>query len=764
MKEDVMKRFLPVLLGTLLLYGSVPASTLASAWERVWGPTEQVVVDSESGAVYALPKTGPAIRGTKGNPPDIYRWDGKPSAWTSLGMPTKQVKHFVVAGWKPNSNLFALSSSGQVYRFKGTPGSWELLGAPGGTQAGELYGGPDRLLASNAKTGEIYSWQGKPNAWRNLSTKQMTRFKTVAVGKSSDVEFKTQIYGLLGSDAPASVQGVHQWTGASWYRRGNLAGNIYASGTRLFATNPTSGDLMSLYPTGWRKVGAPGKMFAPDGKGGIYGLSAESPPTTTKGVFRWKGTPNAWEQIGGAAGKVFAGGNLVFVTDVKTGDLYHYNPPPTGPGGLVVVAPQKFHSALEDFIKHKYKLGLPTTLVALEQALKTSTGVDDAERLKRYLYNEWKARKIRYALLVGDVDVLPVRYMVVDRITPEAFDYAFYPSDLYYADLARPDGSFDDWNARKDGFHSLYFGEVRGHKNKSGPINFDKVTYHPKIAVGRWPVNTVAEVKLVAGKTMAYENGVLARNKPGMKRAALIVPPPMGLEDGRPMMDGIAAKLPSGWTAEKRYFRDNNPKYKTPEPTTDQLRDLLNGGLGLMMHFGHGAETFWWGCLDLPWLSKVSNADRLPIMISGGCDTAFCATLAPYFEYVDYKGVTHKGTSNGEVFKAPPPAPAIYQKRPDVTSIGVHVIRGGPGGAVAYIGCNTGAQTSYTLLEGFGDGLSKAANRRLGDCWIHAVVYYYDKQNLATIVPDKSWYPPCVFYQAMKFMVFGDPSLLIPGK
>ena len=40
-------------------------------------------------------------------------------------------------------------------------------------------------------------------------------------------------------------------------------------------------------------------------------------------------------------------------------------------------------------------------------------------------------------LLVGDATVLPVRYMVLDRVTPAAFDTAFYPSDLYYADVAQ---------------------------------------------------------------------------------------------------------------------------------------------------------------------------------------------------------------------------------------------------------------------------------------------------------------------------------------
>ena len=86
--------------------------------------------------------------------------------------------------------------------------------------------------------------------------------------------------------------------------------------------------------------------------------------------------------------------------------------------------------------------------------------------------------------------------MVLDRNTPAAFNYAFYPSDLYYADLAKRDGSFEDWNARKKGFHAGYFGEVRGEHFKKDPINYDEIDYRPEIAVGRWPVSTANEIQL----------------------------------------------------------------------------------------------------------------------------------------------------------------------------------------------------------------------------------------------------------------------------
>ena len=176
---------------------------------------------------------------------------------------------------------------------------------------------------------------------------------------------------------------------------------------------------------------------------------------------------------------------------------------------LLVIAPGSFQPALADFLDFKKTL-LPTKFKSLESILADGRGVDDPEKLKRFLYDQWHDHNLGYALLVGDVDIMPVRYMVLDRATAPAFNYAFYPSDLYYSALAKPDGSFDDWNARKDSFHALYFGEVRGEANKNDPINYDKITYHADLAVGRWPVSTTEQAAHIAAKTIATEKIILS--------------------------------------------------------------------------------------------------------------------------------------------------------------------------------------------------------------------------------------------------------------
>jgi len=425
----------------------------------------------------------------------------------------------------------------------------------------------------------------------------------------------------------------------------------------------------------------------------------------------------------------------------------------------VIVAPQRFEAELKPFVDYRRR-SLPVELAILETVLARNSGVDDPEKLKRFLYAAWRQRKAHYVLLVGDAAVLPVRYMVLDRVTPAAFDTAFYPSDLYYADVARSDGSFEDWNGRKDGFHAKYFGEVHGEKNKRDPINFDRVHYVPTLAVGRWPANSPNEVATLVAKTIGFEK------RSGPERT---VRPRLGLVnhegfvDARNQLDRMAAAMPGDWEIERRYYSD--ARRRNARPATEQeVVDLLNSGVDLVLHVGHGSDTTWDGCLSTRDLGKIKNADRLPAMLSAGCSTVRFATLPPYEPYVDIKGVHHKGTDAGEVFGSPPPAPAPYQTgRSNSIGLGRRFVCAGPNGAIAYFGCDTGAQPcGITLLEGFVRTWGESRQPRLGDCWIGAVRYYYEKEKLATLKPNADWYPPTIFFQGMKYMLFGDPALRLP--
>lgn len=433
-----------------------------------------------------------------------------------------------------------------------------------------------------------------------------------------------------------------------------------------------------------------------------------------------------------------------------------------GEDGLLIVAPESLAGVLGPFVEFKGER-LPTELVTLEAALAEGEGADDAERLKRHLYARWRRGGLRYVLLVGDADVMPVRYMVLDRNTEPAFNYAFYPSDLYYADVAEAVGSFESWNARAEDFHAGYFGEVRGEHFKTDPINYDGVDYKPELAVGRWPVSTPEAAALVAAKTMryelAFEQGAGAGGTAGAwpARAGLVMVG--GWVDARPEFESLKLALERRMGVERRYYA--GAEFGVGEPSAAEVVGLLNSGVGLLVHAGHGSDDAWHECIGTVNLPELRNADRLAVVMSAGCSTARFATLPPYEPYEDVHGVLHAGTDAGEVFTAPPPAPACYARGVfNRTGLGEQLVVGGDAGAVAYIGCNTGSQPcGLTLVRGLVDGIATAERARLGDCWAHAVAYYHEHEALATIEPSESWYPASIFFQGMKFMLFGDPSI-----
>ena len=278
-------------------------------WERVWGPTALVAIDGEGGHVYATSTAQSSLEA-------IYQWTGEPDCWKSIGTWSKPVKKLVCAGCKPKSFLCCLTSDGAVHRYVTASGAWESLGGPDHNLAGNIYGGPDQLLASGTGAAAgIARWDEATHNWVAIGGPG----KNFVIGRSSDIDFRFQVYGQSPDDAPADVKGVYQWTGG-WYKRGGPAGSILVSGSMLFATDPGSGDMMWLSPDGWKHIGGPGAMFAADHCGHLYGLA-----TDRQSVWAWDGTPNHWHKIGGPAGQIFAGWDRqVFATNPQTGELFHY--------------------------------------------------------------------------------------------------------------------------------------------------------------------------------------------------------------------------------------------------------------------------------------------------------------------------------------------------------------------------------------------------------------------------------------------------------
>src|ERR1035437_10244609 len=256
---------------------------------------------------------------------------------------------------------------------------------------------------------------------------------------------------------------------------------------------------------------------------------------------------------------------------------------------------------------------------------------------------------------------------------------------------------------------------------------------------------------------------LLAHASPHPQRAAFIATG--GWVDSRQLMDELAAKLGGAWQLEKRYYSDARRTSATPPPDHQQVRQLLNEGVGLLIHTGHGQPNAWDRCFSVSDLDHLTNGMQLPVIISAGCSTAYFAPLPPYEPYVDVEGKEHAGSDHHEVFTSPPPPPSPYQTgRFNPTGLGEQLLKRSTNGGVAYIGCNTGSQPcGLTLVEGFVTALAEAKEPHLGDCWNSAICHYFKKEKLATLKPNADGYPPSFFSRGMNFMLFGGPTLRVPA-
>ena len=420
---------------------------------------------------------------------------------------------------------------------------------------------------------------------------------------------------------------------------------------------------------------------------------------------------------------------------------------------LLIITPNDFVEEAKRLRQHKEETGILTTIATLSQIYSTYPGQDEAEKVKRCIAALCAPNGIRYVLLFGDSDLMPVRYTKTDRKHKDAADTAFYATDLYYAALYKPDGSFDDWDSNGNG----YYGELHG-ETHSGPINIDEVSVTPVIAVGRVPASTVAEARTYVDKIMGYEKAALGAS--WVTKAIL-----MATHDWYPnactTQDQIATHL-SGYTTTNMSTM-GSPCSSAGTLTTAAVTNSMNQGIGLVGYIGHGSPAGLafpggWGAKDIP---SLTNNTKLFTMAVSGCDTAQFATLPPYRAYTDIHGVHHRGTENGEHFSTAPPQPACLQKYHDPdTDLATKITVGSEAGAVAYIGGITGMQYSDPY-EYFVEAMP--GSWTVGDAWKNMIIRYYQVHGQPGSISSPNWRAVARVHQPWKFMLFGDPSVRIRG-
>jgi hypothetical protein len=433
---------------------------------------------------------------------------------------------------------------------------------------------------------------------------------------------------------------------------------------------------------------------------------------------------------------------------------------------LVIITPAEFVEQLIPLKEHKNKTGVTTKIITLEDIYAAFEGRDEAEKVKYCLADYSIQSKTRFAMLVGDGDRFPVRYTKSDIDRPAIKNWGFFSTDIYYANLFKADGSFDDWDGNKNG----YFGELQG-EVYTGPINMDNVDLDPEMCVGRIPVSTKEEVSNYVGKVIHYES--TASSGDWINNVLLIATTDF-VQEAPLFMDELAKNFLKDKQVFKLYGEipeeiasklkaDNINIEKTAPINTENVVNYINSGVSFICHFGHGTSDSWYEILSIKDFNELDNFDALPIVFTGGCSTADFECHPPYDTYIDINGNWHNGEAAGEVFQDIPPQPACLQPKSNHEGMGEVSTVYNTNGFIGYIGCNTGAQPfSWQLNYLFFKSLIMGKDT-LGEMWNYAIKEYYIQTEVPTETYQPDWTAVANFHQPWKFFLFGDPSLRISG-
>ena len=449
---------------------------------------------------------------------------------------------------------------------------------------------------------------------------------------------------------------------------------------------------------------------------------------------------------------------------------------------VLIIAHQDFLDPLKVLADRKMKSGVAAGLVSWQDLDREYEGWDAPERIKRGIASWHERYGVKYVMLVGDSDKFPVRYTMTDRLANDLRKVsgygAYYACDLYYADLYRQDGSFDNWDY--NGNH--LYGELHGEYYTASNMNIDRIDMIPDVAVGRLPASSQEEVANYVEKVASYEASVSSPTGDRFKSALFIITnaPDDNLDeiaiDAKESIAKDLDKKISGFSTSllvRLYDRAINAtarRLSDGDPTETSIVTVIQDGVGAINVGGHGSEDSW-GVNAFTTKNALTLRNKLlPFVFNTGCGTAQFAVQPPYEPYIDVNGVAHKGINEGELWPESHtlPPPATLQTDTHDAFPEHMLVNNAPYGAIAYIGCVTGSQAWARYLdEFFFKAYSEGA--RLGDMWKLMVSEYCSKvpgigpigRGEAVRKSGGEWFPVAGYHQPMKFMFFGDPSLKI---
>jgi hypothetical protein len=403
--------------------------------------------------------------------------------------------------------------------------------------------------------------------------------------------------------------------------------------------------------------------------------------------------------------------------------------------------------------EHKEFYGISTKIIKLIDIYQGKyfpvVGRDDAEKIKYFLKDAQETWNIKYVMLVGGIEDMPVRFVE----SKFAIIYNFFICDLYFADIYDDNGDFCSWDSNRNNV----FGEV------DGSSVIDNVDLYPDIFVGRILCKNESEIDLVVNKIINYENN--AYGSDWFHRIVIFGgdSQPSFLEfifpilsgrlgsiafEGEYLGDRIANILDDFEAA--RVYGSGFLRSDALMLTNENVNDAINEGAGFVLLSGHGSPISIWNYLPFSIImdyrlprpigytsnevKDLVNSEKLPIVIFSACSCGdFNYTSCPIaWEFI-------KNENGGAIA-------CIANTNPSYlipSTLCTETVNG---------------HLTITFYDAYVNGIDV-----IGDLWAETIIRYMDDETPWNLTP-LNWGNFNVSVMTLEvWTLFGDPSLKIGG-
>lgn len=427
---------------------------------------------------------------------------------------------------------------------------------------------------------------------------------------------------------------------------------------------------------------------------------------------------------------------------------------------LLIIAPELFSNEIQPLINHKNDHGVKTYLKTTDEIYSEFEGRDDAEKIKYSIKYAIESNDIKYVLLIGGRVrqsfnwYIPPRYSKLD----DNFIDKEFLSDLYFADIYKENGDFEDWDSNQNNI----FGEW-------GLFSGDKIDLVPDISLGRLPCRNKNEVVDIVNKIIYYEDNSFNDN--WFNKILLIggdTNPNIGEpypNEGEATCNWLVQYLQDFYVT-KLYVSDNTltgPKGFISE---------FNKGYGFVCYHGHGLtdrmETYYPNSEStIAWMynsniTELNNEGMYPIMVVGCClTTSFDVGIFDFLLFSENKNRFH----NYNLF--------YFKYRFVKDCISWNMVKKPDGGSIAHIGSSS---TAYGFVGDFNsDNIPDAVQNGMttGLCNEFFRIYGEENEQILGNIYSKALSNIILNHSArnnqlqckcvQQFQLIGDPSLMVGG-